>query len=340
MQLIAREGRAHLEDLMKCIEDSRYVNYYNKDLELILQFQRVRERFQRSSDLVQKEIMEQMKELADPKATSTNDLPMPIRPRGRPKGQGRKKAKHDASSTRDPSEFEYVVAELKSENGENTGQPNGKEENIDVEGDAIAKYMGFLPTAVAPYVTRIVDVPIDGHCGFRVISTLFGMGEEGWKQVRTDLRDELLIHRTNYDDLLGGEERVNELLYVLDCYSERASPSHWMSMPDMGHLIASRYGVALVHLSMQQCLTFLPLWSSPPVDNRMVAIGYVLNSHFVAVYLADDAPVPPIACGWKSYHHPCADDWERLYTNRSQHLLDMMDKGVVLRELPDVMGFS
>lgn len=56
-------------------------------------------------------------------------------------------------------------------------------------------------------------------------------------------------------------------------------------MPDMGHLIASRYNVVLFHLSMQQCLTFLPFSSVlvPINERKHWAIGFVNGNHFIQV---------------------------------------------------------
>ncbi|KAK0590157.1 hypothetical protein LWI29_023338 [Acer saccharum] len=58
-------------------------------------------------------------------------------------------------------------------------------------------------------------------------------------------------------------------------------------MPDTGHIIASRYNVVLLHISQQQCLTFLPLRSVPlPCTSRkVIAIGFVNESHFVEVFM-------------------------------------------------------
>lgn len=74
--------------------------------------------------------------------------------------------------------------------------------------------------------------------------------------------------KSNYDayvKLYGGIERVNEFLYIMDYFNIGAPFDRWMTMLDMGHLIASRYGVVLVLLSSIQCLKFLPLHSLPPL---------------------------------------------------------------------------
>jgi len=59
-----------------------------------------------------------------------------------------------------------------------------------------------------------------------------------------------------------------------------------MTIPDMGYVIASRYNVILVCLSLQQNVTIFPLRSKPPVDvsqHRIICIRHVYGNYFVQV---------------------------------------------------------
>ena len=60
---------------------------------------------------------------------------------------------------------------------------------------------------------------------------------------------ELLAHVENYKQLFGVENRVEELIETLSYYEDHPSYNHWWTMPNMGHLIASRYNLVLFHLS-------------------------------------------------------------------------------------------
>jgi len=60
----------------------------------------------------------------------------------------------------------------------------------------------------------------------------------------------------------------------------------WMTIPDMGYAIASRYNVILVCLSLKQNITIFPIRSTPPNAvhlHRIIYIGHVYWSHFVQV---------------------------------------------------------
>jgi len=64
---------------------------------------------------------------------------------------------------------------------------------------------------IHPYIVDIVDVKADGHCGYRAVGALLGMGEESWAIVRMNLHKELCQWRQEYIDLFGGDERYEFL---------------------------------------------------------------------------------------------------------------------------------
>ena len=147
------------------------------------------------------------------------------------------------------------------------------------------KYIKCFPHQIRKHIVNIVDVKADGHCGYRSIAGLLGMGEDGWGTVRQDLVHELHTFHDEYVQLYGSIDRVAELVYSLSCFDYFAPYDRWMTLPDMGHLIASRYNIVLVHLSIRQCLTYLPLRSvSPaPLHHKLIALGFVEDCHFVQV---------------------------------------------------------
>ena len=60
----------------------------------------------------------------------------------------------------------------------------------------------------------------------------------------------------------------------------------WMNIIDMGYVIASRYNVILVSLSLQQSIPFFSLKSQSPRDSFVhciICIGHMYINHFVQV---------------------------------------------------------
>ena len=149
-----------------------------------------------------------------------------------------------------------------------------------------SSYIDALPEGIRAYIEHVKDVTSDGNCGYRAIADLLGYGEDAWIQVRKDLLQELNEHSVHYAHLFGYPERIEELRFALSHFDVGFAPFlTWMSIPDMGHLIASRYSVVLFHLSVRQCLTFCPLRTQvvPTAARREIAIGFVNNNHYVEV---------------------------------------------------------
>ncbi|XXG55268.1 hypothetical protein AAC387_Pa03g2971 [Persea americana] len=112
----------------------------------------------------------------------------------------------------------------------------------------------------------------------------------------------------------------------MDC----PSYDRWMTMPDMGHVIASHYNVVLYHLLIEQCLTFLLLQSVPiPTAAKWeIAIGFVNQNHFVQVFLVQGHPIPPTATNWIRHHYPSADGWDIAYQSWIQHFREIISPSV------------
>ncbi|XP_022899540.1 uncharacterized protein LOC111412905 [Olea europaea var. sylvestris] len=144
--------------------------------------------------------------------------------------------------------------------------------------------------------------------------------QDNWSSGRKDLIKELESHFDDYSRLYENDDMVHELIHSLSHFDGSTSREYWMTMPDMGHVIASRYKVILIHLSQQQCLTFLPLWNEllAITSHKIVATGFVNDCHFVLVNGHTRRPMPPITCNWYKYHHPCAEGWATPYHARTQ----------------------
>ena len=148
-------------------------------------------------------------------------------------------------------------------------------------------YIDTFFNGLRPYIQHIKDVKVDGNCGFRTIVDLLGFGEDGWLRFRKDLLLELQCHSEHYSALYVVEGRIDELTHTLSYFKNCPPYDRWMTMLDIGHLIASCYNAILYHLSLQQCLTFLPLRSVPlPLLSRKdIAIAFVNGNHFVEVLI-------------------------------------------------------
>ena len=93
----------------------------------------------------------------------------------------------------------------------------------------------------------------DGNCGYRVISLCAGMGEDGWPTVRKSLTKEMLSKRELYMRIFQSEERVARVLDSLHVRhmdpNRSSSVDKWMTLPDIGYVVATRYKCVVVSLA-------------------------------------------------------------------------------------------
>ena len=157
---------------------------------------------------------------------------------------------------------------------------------------------------------HVQDVKPDGNCGFRAIAVCLGLHEDAWATIRYNLIEELHTFRTQYVAIFDSDDQWTRVYNSLNFFAlNRGAPiEHWMTMPNIGLLIASKFNVILHVLSAAQSFTYLPLRSAPPPSYQHVAIaiGYVNNNHYVQVALTDGYPMPPIMPQWVHFRHDCA----------------------------------
>ncbi|KAJ1412039.1 OTU domain [Sesbania bispinosa] len=159
-----------------------------------------------------------------------------------------------------------------------------------------------FPSTLHPFIVSVEDVEADGNCGYRAIAALLGFGEDSWLVIRDDLSRELVHYRDQYIALFGGVDRYNQIRMSLFLdYGNKATLGKWMTLPDMGYVIASRYDVVLVSLSKSGSMTFFPLRGRPRSLHQIICIGYVYGNHFVQ---------------WQTSRLQDAEAWEFPYYER------------------------
>lgn len=180
-------------------------------------------------------------------------------------------------------------------------------------------YINQFPNMFEQYITQVQDVKSDGNCGFRAIAVCLGFNEDAWPTIRSDLMDELNTHKKEYDEIFGRECRL-QLHDSLNFFrlDIAATFENWMTLSEMGILIASRYNVILHCLSVGDSMTYLPLRSTPPAwyQHVAIAVGHVNDNHYVKLTLQGGYPMPPIVPQWNRYRHECASAWVTPYINR------------------------
>ncbi|KAI5439944.1 hypothetical protein KIW84_025343 [Lathyrus oleraceus] len=269
----------------------------------------------RSLDVVGKRALRsRVCELAYPTMTTLCPPPEKIKTKGGVKKKGKKPADYDVY--RDPSYHEYV--DKASQSSQRQSQPSQTSKKIKLSKKQ-PQFIVQFPNHIRSYIEDVVNVESDGNCGFRVIASLHGYGEDGWSMVRRELGLELIDkdRSTLYDKLFSNRlSAVRESLMIESFGSQ--PPEKWMSLPDMGYLIANRYNVVLVCLG-NPCITFFPMTSSHSPNVSIYCIGFVNQNHWVQVNMKEGFPLPPVTLDWKKFRSHITTTWMLGFAGRMQH---------------------
>ncbi|XP_058780883.1 uncharacterized protein LOC131654984 [Vicia villosa] len=126
----------------------------------------------------------------------------------------------------------------------------------------------------------------DSNCGFWVVLTLFGKGEDVHELVRHDLIKELVNHKDSYMRVFGDETKFESVNEALVPWGGAYAPvSRWMRFPYMGHLIAFAHDIICIDLTRY-------------------------------VYLKSGCPIPPTSPEWALYHIEVADTWPDRFVDK------------------------
>lgn len=231
----------------------------------------------RTLDIVGKRTLyRKVRELCCPETTSMCPPPEKVKTKGAPK-----KTNTDGfDCKREPSYFEHVDAIYSAHDNSSTRS------SLKTTAQAKKRRLPFLNQFVVqfqPYISDIVNVDSDGNCGYRCIAALLGRTEDDWPLIRQELHKELMENGDLYGPLFGVqlEELKSSLLDVQGVWAR----NKWMTLPEMGHVIATKYKLVLVSLSSASmtCWTFFPLRGAPTPNHQLICIGFVNGNHWVQV---------------------------------------------------------
>jgi len=199
-------------------------------------------------------------------------------------------------------------------------------------------YKAQIPRAFHPYLVGIRNVKGDGNCGFRAVAVALGYEEDHWSSIRHELLQELENNREYYSDMLMGA--YGELRQSLDWNGTGFAPKErWMSMPNIGLLIANRFRVIVVMLTTHRnnSNTTFPTMFHPEFcePHRFVTIAYVDDGHFITVQLDGYWPLPCTSLVWNHSRSATSEDWRRRYHERLQMYENIVAKN---RGAPDYVN--
>ncbi|XP_028236566.1 uncharacterized protein LOC114415899 [Glycine soja] len=155
--------------------------------------------------------------------------------------QKRPMTKQQRSTQRDPSYWKHVDALHSEQNSNSLVKRNASSSEQPFERRTMLMLDQFH-LCIYDSIVNIVDVKVDGNCGYRAVVALLGMGEDSWSLERNHLLKELTKWSDDYINLVGGIDRFEELKrsLLVDGLS-MVIMDKWMNITNMRYVIASRY---------------------------------------------------------------------------------------------------
>ncbi|KAI5425906.1 hypothetical protein KIW84_031653 [Lathyrus oleraceus] len=123
--------------------------------------------------------------------------------------------------------------------------------------------------------------------------------------------------RSYIKDVVNVEsDEVRESLMIESFGSQ--PPEKWLTLPDMGYLIANLYNVVLVCLG-NPCMTFFPMTSSHSPNVSIYCIDFVNHNHWVQVNMKEGFSLPPVTLDLRKFRSHTTITWMLGFTGRLQH---------------------
>ena len=190
-------------------------------------------------------------EIGHPESTSMN--PPTDRVKKKEK-MSRKSWKKEQSNKRDPSFFEYVD----SQHDSNTSDAHTMASKTQPAKPLL--FVTDLPPTYSTFIDEVVNVVNDGNCGYRVFELHVYHSEEYWGLVRGHCYEELVRGWELYKEMFG-ESRCQQLLgsCIADHSTSFQPMQKWMTLPDMGYVLANAYQRPVVSVARTGSCTIFPL---------------------------------------------------------------------------------
>ncbi|KAI5427084.1 hypothetical protein KIW84_032494 [Lathyrus oleraceus] len=179
-----------------------------------------------------------------------------------------------------------------------------------------------LPCAceLGRYAPGGIPIPIDViHFHWRKLTMEVELEVGADDGLEVDMELEIIEKErsTLYDKLFCNRlAKVRESLMIKSFGSQ--PQQKWLTLPDMGSLIANHYNVVLVCLG-KPCMTFFPMTSSHSPNVSIYCIGFVNQNHWVQVNMKEGFPLPPVTLDWKKFRCPTTTSWMLGFAGRLQH---------------------
>ncbi|GAA0138516.1 hypothetical protein LIER_00247 [Lithospermum erythrorhizon] len=157
-----------------------------------------------------------------------------------------------------------------------------------------------VPPFIIPFIRDFFYVKSDWNCGYRVVAFHLWGDEDRWLEVRKECYRELNHRKDLYNRIFGNLSSVDDILNKIEWEGTNAPIDKWMTLPELGHIIATTYNIIFVSYGIHGGYTFLSIIIDDDIESpkRTLVIGFIHQvRHFIALRMCDenDYPLPGVA---------------------------------------------
>jgi len=109
-----------------------------------------------------------------------------------------------------------------------------------------------IPIWMHDFIEKVRDVPSDDHCGVLVVAVPRNLTVDDHQLIWYNLYKELIgVENARYRRMINDDRRYKEVSDALSYGGIRNAPrDKWMTIPDMGFLMAHKFNQTVVVLSI------------------------------------------------------------------------------------------
>ncbi|XP_012831116.1 PREDICTED: uncharacterized protein LOC105952146 [Erythranthe guttata] len=147
------------------------------------------------------------------------------------------------------------------------------------------EFIRNLHFALVPDDVTWKNVLGDGNCGYRSVACAVKGDEENWNDVRLDVYNFLRNNEEFFKDYYGGGNYIYQVMTSVPHWQNGPAPlNKWMTITDVGVVVATCYNALVLSTSSSGNQTYLPLFSPVGVSqlsHEMTIVYLAEGSHFV-----------------------------------------------------------
>ncbi|KAK9138117.1 hypothetical protein Sjap_008711 [Stephania japonica] len=135
-------------------------------------------------------------------------------------------------------------------------------------------------------------------------------GEGDGEIVRLEMFEELIRNEAMYMNVFQDVE-YGKIRYAINFYDSLAEGEYWLSLPEVGIIVANHYKLAFVVLAKEWSALWLPSRHATPLvsEIRIVWLLLVNGNHFVRLLMRDNPPPPPTSRQWDAFVDEDSKEW-------------------------------